>query len=195
MNKEQKVKEAMSERELRLNLYITQAIIIALSIFLSYMLFHDVTVLYLLFVWNPKEIIILGGGIACIIVLIDLAYTKLLPEEWLDDGGINDRIFRGISIPHLFFLTLLIGTSEELLFRGILQTKVGLVYASIVFAVLHIRYLKKPFLFIFVLFISVVFGSLFLWTGNILVTIFAHFLVDFIMGLYVRKTREGEEHV
>ncbi|WP_416826763.1 CPBP family intramembrane glutamic endopeptidase [Ectobacillus polymachus] len=193
MNKEQE--QNMTVRELRLHLLITQAIIITLSVLLSYMLFHDVSKLYSLFVWDPIVILIGGGGIAGCIVLVDLVATKLLPEEWMDDGGINDRIFRGISVPYLFMLTLCIGFSEELLFRGILQTKFGIVASSIIFAVLHVRYLKKPFLFFFVLLISVSFGCLFVYTGNLLVPIFAHFLVDFIMGLHLRKVTEGEEDV
>ncbi|MGQ0517318.1 CPBP family glutamic-type intramembrane protease, partial [Bacillus sp. D-CC] len=43
------------------------------------------------------------------------------------------------------------------------------------------------FLFCFVCFISFVFGYVFEWTGNLFITIFAHFLVDFIMGLQLRK--------
>ncbi|WP_248490634.1 CPBP family intramembrane glutamic endopeptidase, partial [Staphylococcus aureus] len=71
--------------------------------------------------------------------------------------------------------------------RGVVQTHFGIVIASFVFAVLHIRYIKKPFLFCFVCFISFVFGYVFEWTGNLFITIFAHFLVDFIMGLQLRK--------
>ncbi|CEY31555.1 CAAX amino terminal protease self-immunity [Streptococcus pneumoniae] len=112
---------------------------------------------------------------------------RVFPESWFDDGGINDKMFRGMSVLHLLVITFLIGFAEEFLFRGVVQTHFGIVIASFVFAVLHIRYITKPFLFCFVCFISFVFGYVFEWTGNLFITIFAHFLVDFIMGLQLRK--------
>ena len=86
----------------------------------------------------------------------------------------------------LLVITFVIGFAEEFLFRGVVQTHFGIVIASFVFAVLHIRYIKTV-LFCFVCFISFVFGYVFEWTGNLFITIFAHFLVDFIMGLQLRK--------
>ncbi|MFX3624744.1 MAG: lysostaphin resistance A-like protein [Ectobacillus sp.] len=192
MNQHKKI-EAMSNRELRLNLYITQLIILAVSILLSFWLFDDFAALRALWRWEPVSIVMYGGGAALLIVLIDYAAMQFFPESWFDDGGINERIFRGMSISHLAFVTFVIGFAEELLFRGILQTHFGLAFASIVFALLHVRYVMKPFLFIFVLLISIAFGYLFHYTGNLFVTVFAHFLVDFIMGMYLRQENEGEE--
>ncbi|MFD3446143.1 CPBP family intramembrane glutamic endopeptidase [Microbacteriaceae bacterium 4G12] len=191
-NQQEKINE-MTDRELRLNLYITQAIILLISVILAYWLFDNVSEFLIIWKWEPISILFWGGGAAACIVVIDFIAMKLLPERWFDDGGINDRMFRGISVPQLMFVTALIGFGEELLFRGILQTKFGLLFASIVFALLHVRYITKPFLFSFVLLISIAFGYLFEYTGNLLVTIFAHFLVDFIMGLSLRKDPEDGE--
>ncbi|WP_028400460.1 CPBP family intramembrane glutamic endopeptidase [Ectobacillus panaciterrae] len=193
MSNQQEKLNAMTDRELRLNLYITQGIILFVSGVLSYWLFGRFSAMVSLFQWEPAVIVGLGGAAAFLIVFIDYIAIKMLPESWFDDGGVNDRIFRGISISHLAAITLLIGFAEELLFRGIIQTHFGLGYASILFAVLHIRYIKKPFLFVFVLLISISFGYLFAWTGNLLVTIFAHFLVDFIMGLHLRGETKDED--
>lgn len=186
MRKRYKAIEAMTDYELRLNLYITQGIILLVSALLSVWLFDNMFDFYSLFVWNPIEVIGIGGGSALFIVLVDYIAMKLFPLHWFDDGGINSRLFRGITVSHLAFITLLIGFAEELLFRGIVQTHFGIGFASVVFALLHIRYIMKPFLLMFVLLISIAFGYLFEYTGNLLVTICAHFLVDFIMGLYLR---------
>lgn len=180
----------MSDRDLRFNLYITQALILFVCIILSYWLFDDIDSFLAMWQWKPLSIVLFGGGAALVIILIDYVAMRVFPESWFDDGGINERMFRGLSIPHLLGVTLLIGTCEELLFRGILQTHFGLVAASVMFAVLHVRYIAKPFLFSFVLVISIAFGYLFAYTGNLLVTIFAHFLVDFVMGLYMRRKNE-----
>jgi membrane protease YdiL (CAAX protease family) len=195
MNNQREKLSTMSDRELRFNLYVTQALILAVSCVLSYWMFDKWKDLFSLFKWEPVTIVGLGGGTAFGIMFIDYVAMKLLPEHWFDDGGVNNRVFRGISIFHLVVLTLLIGFAEELLFRGIIQTYFGLGFASGIFAILHIRYIKKPFMFTFVLLISIAFGYLFDYTGNLLVTIFAHFLVDFIMGLHLRAETEGEEDV
>jgi len=188
-SQQEKIKN-MSDRDLRFNLYITQALILFVCIILSYWLFDDIDSFLAMWQWKPLSIVLFGGGVALVIILIDYVAMRVFPESWFDDGGINERMFRGLSIPHLLGVTLLIGTCEELLFRGILQTHFGLVAASVMFAVLHVRYIAKPFLFSFVLVISIAFGYLFAYTGNLLVTIFAHFLVDFVMGLYMRRKNE-----
>ena len=76
--------------------------------------------------FNWKDMILYGGGTACLIVLIDLLLMKMLPENQLDDGGINERIFANLSLLHIVILSLVIAISEELLFRGVIQTNFGL---------------------------------------------------------------------
>lgn len=184
--------EDMSPKEIRLNLYITQAIVICVGILLAYTFFPSMDIFLNLWSWDFLSIFFIGGGVACSIVLLDYIAMNLFPESWFDDGGINDRMFQGMSVFQVLAVTLLIGTAEEFLFRGVIQTYFGLIFASVIFAVLHIRYITKPFLFCFVLLISIVFGYVFQYTGNLLITIFAHFLVDFIMGLQLRnQTKDG----
>ncbi|MDM5154109.1 CPBP family intramembrane metalloprotease [Bacillus sp. DX1.1] len=187
MNIQRRSIEDMSPKEIRLNLYVTQLIIIGVGLVLSYILFPNMNEFYDLWKWEPVSILIIGSGVACSIVLLDYIAMHVFPESWFDDGGINDRMFQGISVPRLLLITLVIGAAEEFLFRGVLQTHFGLIIASFIFAILHIRYVLKPFLFCFVCIISFVFGYVFQGTGNLFITIFAHFLVDFIMGLQLRK--------
>ncbi|MCP8968727.1 CPBP family intramembrane glutamic endopeptidase [Ectobacillus ponti] len=186
-----KTLDEFTDRELRLNLYMTQAIILGVSLILGLILFQSAAEWRRLWRLDWEPVLLLGGGAAVLVVALDYMAMKLLPEAWFDDGGINERMFRGLSIPHLLLLTFIIGFAEELLFRGILQTHLGLWLSSLIFAALHLRYVAKPFLFAFVLSISMLFGWLFAWTDNLLVTVFAHFLVDFIMGLHLRES-EGE---
>jgi uncharacterized protein len=133
---------------------------------------------------------------------IDFLLMRYLPEHWYDDGGINEKIFQNRSIPHIFFLCLLIAFSEELLFRGVIQTHFGLFVASIVFALLHVRYLEKWFLFVMVVLLSFFLGYIYQRTNSLWVTIFAHFLIDFILAIdirlhYVRnmKQEDGSDNV
>ncbi|PFE04211.1 CPBP family intramembrane metalloprotease [Bacillus cereus] len=187
MNIQRRSIEDIGPKEIRLNLYITQLIIIGVGCALAYILFPNRNEFYDLWKWEPVSILVIGSVVAGGVVLLDYIAMQILPESWFDDGGINDRMFKGISVIQLFVITFVIGFAEEFLFRGVLQTQFGLVIASVIFAVLHVRYVKKPFLFCFVCMISFVFGYVFQWTGNLFITIFAHFLVDFIMGLQLRR--------
>jgi len=47
------------------------------------------------------------------------------------------EIFIHARLPDLFLISLIAGFAEEMLFRGILQAKVGIVAASLVFGLLH----------------------------------------------------------
>ncbi|WP_313888844.1 CPBP family intramembrane glutamic endopeptidase [Peribacillus sp. TH24] len=112
---------------------------------------------------------------------------RVTPSSYQDDGGINERIFSSLSYPMIFVVALVVAISEELLFRGVLQTHLGLLWTSIIFAAVHYRYLFNWFLFLNVLVLSFFIGFLFEWTNNLLVTITAHFLIDFILGVLIRR--------
>ncbi|MEH6978650.1 CPBP family intramembrane glutamic endopeptidase [Bacillus pseudomycoides] len=187
MNIQRRSIEDIGPKEIRLNLYITQLIIIGVGCASACILFPNRDEFYDMWKWEPVSILIIGSGVAGGVILFDYIAMQVFPESWFDDGGINERMLQGISVIQLLVITFVIGFAEEFLFRGVLQTHFGLVIASLIFAVLHIRYVMKPFLFCFVCIISFVFGYVFQWTGNLFITIFAHFLVDFIMGLQLRK--------
>ncbi len=161
--------------------------LLLVSIILGLILFGEFWFLTGMIEFNWKDMILYGGGTACLIVLIDLLLMKILPENQLDDGGINERIFANLSLLHIVILSLVIAISEELLFRGVIQTNFGLFIASGLFAIIHVRYLAKPVLFISVVGISFMIGILFELTGNVLVTITAHFFIDFTMGCLIKR--------
>src|SRR5699024_12769703 len=105
----------------------------------------------------------------------------IFPKRYYDDGGINERIFKNLSIKEIFLITLLIAISEELLFRGVIQTTFGYLFASILFALVHLRYLKKPVLLISFLVISFLIGYIFLLTLNFFVSIITFFIFYFLL--------------
>lgn len=96
----------------------------------------------------------------------------------------------------------MIAFSEELLFRGVIQTHFGLFVASTVFALLHVRYLEKLFLFAMVVLLSFFLGYIYELTNSLWVTIFAHFLIDFVLAVDIRlnyirnmKQKDGGDRV
>lgn|SRR5690625_4308238 len=183
---QKKLIEQMTDDQLQQSLYMSQLILFSLAIILSMFLFDHLTNWLQLLTFNVYDIFYYGCLPGLLIVFVDIVLMRVLPKDALDDGGINERIFRNRSVSNILWIATIVAISEELLFRGVIQTVFGYFIASTIFALVHVRYLKKPALFISVLLISFYLGYLYEITGNLLVTIVAHFLVDFILGLIIR---------
>lgn len=171
---------------------ITQAVLLSqlfffiLSLILYFIFMRDINKLSNLIQLNWDEIFYYGIVLAVILVFIEIILYILLPKHHFDDGGINIKLFQNQSNVMIFTLALIIAIVEELLFRGILQTLFGYMFASLLFIVLHTRYLKKPILLFILICTSFLIGYLFLLTNNLLVTIVFHFVVDFLLGLFIK---------
>ncbi|ADU94627.1 CPBP family intramembrane glutamic endopeptidase [Geobacillus sp. Y412MC52] len=179
----------MTDREVLFHLYVTQGLLLLAAGGCSLFLF-DWAEWRRLWRFDLTDVLLYGAGGAALVLAVDFLAMRYLPDDWHDDGGVNEKIFRGRSIPHLFFLCALIAVTEEWLFRGVVQTHWGLGAASVVFALLHVRYLEKWFLFLMVMLVSLFLGMLYEQTGSLWVTITAHFLIDFVLALHIRS---GEE--
>jgi hypothetical protein len=178
--------KSMSDSQLLKQLYFTQILLLTISAVLSMILFNGVSEFAGL--WKPDtgQVLLIGGLTAGAVLIFDWIIMKTMPEEMYDDGGINEKMFRNRSVPHIIFLCVLISFTEEVLFRGILQTHFGFWAASLIFAVLHFRYLSKWLLFCMVVLISLLLGFVYEQTGNLFVTVFAHFLIDLVFAIQIR---------
>lgn len=186
-NNQKELIKDLTDRELLLNLYVTQAILLSIAFVIGVWKYDSFASFAELWQWSSSDIWIIGGISGILVVALDLVLMKMLPQKWYDDGGINERIFRHRSLPHLFFLCLMIAFTEEILFRGVLQVHFGLFWASVIFALVHVRYLSKVFLLVSVVVLSFLLGVLFSWTDNLAVTVTAHFLIDFLLALKINK--------
>lgn len=191
MRKQSDIIKQLSDHELKIQLVLSQSLLIFLSIILSYVLFDSLIDWFDYLKLSYFDILIYGVIPGLLIVTIDLVCMNILPKRLFDDGGINDRIFHNRSVADIFFLTLLVAIAEELLFRGVLQTSFGYLIASGLFVLVHFRYLKKPILLLSIILVSFYIGYIFVLTENLLVTITAHFVVDFIFGLVIRFRKRG----
>ncbi|MFD9626809.1 CPBP family intramembrane glutamic endopeptidase [Peribacillus muralis] len=186
-NKQAELIKQLTNKQLLLNLFLTQIILLTLAFFLGIILFKDRSAFFNLFIFDDLNIFLIGVPAGVLVVVLDVVLMKVTPSSYQDDGGINERIFSNLSYSMIFVVAAVVAISEELLFRGVLQTHFGLLWTSIIFAVIHYRYLFNWFLFINVLVLSFFIGFLFEWTDNIIVTIIAHFLIDFILGVLIRN--------
>lgn len=183
----------ISTKQLLFHLYLTQIILLTISSILGIILFDSLSEFLNLFKWNDYRIWVMGGVAGLAVVMLDLILMRLLPSSYYDDGGLNERIFRNRNIVHIAFIAAVVAFCEELLFRGIIQTHAGLVVSSIIFAIVHYRYLFNWFLFLNIIILSFFIGYLFLLTGNLLVTIFMHFIIDFLLGILIKNRNNEQE--
>jgi uncharacterized protein len=175
----------LTDKDLIRHLYLTQIILLVLSLGLIPFLFEGFTY-WQQFNLVDIHIVTIGLSAGLMVVIIDFLFTKWLPSSYYDDGGLNERIFRHQSVFHIFIITLFVAFSEEMLFRGIIQTKMGLILSCIIFAVVHYRYLFNWFLFINIVLLSFLIGFIFAWTDNLAVTIVMHFVIDFFSGIQIK---------
>lgn len=176
----------LSEKQLIFHLYGTQGLLLVVSIFLGFILFDDYSTFLQLFNGRDPNIFIVGGSIGLAVVLLDMLLTKILPSTFYDDGGLNERIFKSRSIVHIALIASVVAFCEELLFRGVLQTHFGLIVSSGLFALVHYRYLFNWFLFVNITILSFLIGFIYEITENILVTMFMHFVIDFLLGVLIK---------
>ena len=192
-NKQAELVKQLRDEELYKSLVLTQLLLLITSAILGLFVFDNLTEFFLLFNYRDWSILSVGISSGLLVVIYDLLSMKFLPERYFDDGGINERIFRSMKGWQIVLFVLLVSIAEELLFRGIIQTYVGLGMASLIFALIHIRYLYNVYMFINILLLSFFIGLVFEWTDNLLVTIVMHFTIDFILGMIIHRQANPPE--
>lgn len=179
----------LNDRLLLINLYITQGL--TLFIGLVILLFQKRNPISLFHFPKSVEFLYWGVGLAVVMFVIDLLLSKFIAEDSLDDGGINVMLFRKRPIWHIFVISAVVAICEELLFRGAIQHGIGPYWTSILFAVIHIRYLKHWIPTGWVFASSYGLGYIYILSGSLWAPIICHFLIDFISGLVIKFRRES----
>lgn len=189
MNNKSHIIQQMTSRELKNQVWLTQVIWFILnSLFLVFLV--DVDHLIKSLHWNLYEIIVYGVIVGLFISIMNICLIHIFPKRMWDDGGINEKVFREGSRLEIILLCFIVAIMEEILFRGIIQAIFGYWIASIVFAVVHFRYLKKPLLLLSIVFLSFGIGYIFMYTSNLLVVILLHFVLNVTLALRIRHKGE-----
>jgi uncharacterized protein len=184
-NKYNELIKGLTDRELLFHLYMTQIILLVITIVLGILLFDQFSFMKAID-FSDMRILLIGVPAGVAIVILDILLMKWLPSSYYDDGGLNNRIFRNRSILHIAWIAAVVAISEELLFRGVIQTKVGLILASLIFAIIHYRYLFNWFLFTNIVILSFFIGYMYEWSNNLALTMVMHFTIDFLLGIYIK---------
>jgi membrane protease YdiL (CAAX protease family) len=179
--------EQMDNRTLYLNLVVTQAALGILgAILYVFFLRENLTLLDLFHLQNINRSLFYGSIFAFVVICLDLVLMKVLDKSYFDDGGVNERLFRDLNVGQIALVALFVSFIEEWLFRGVLQNIIGIFWTSILFAAIHYRYFHKWIYSLLIITISFGFGYLYAWTDSIWSVIFAHFIIDFCLGLLIR---------
>jgi membrane protease YdiL (CAAX protease family) len=92
-------------------------------------------------------------------------------------------IFSNCTLIDLLIISLLAGIGEEFLFRGIIQAKLGIVAASIIFGLFHA---VSPAYVIAATVMGFYIGAAYQMSGGLLVPVQIHFAYDFAALIYLR---------
>ncbi|EJL40961.1 hypothetical protein BAG01nite_01170 [Brevibacillus agri] len=182
----------VDEATLRLNLWLTQALVLAAAAASSFWV-HGWQGTLGLFSFPGWKGIGLACGVAAGIVLFSIAMETYLPRRWQDDGSINEKVFGAMSSSLTVLVCVIVGIGEEWLFRGVIQPFAGNAWTSLIFTLVHVRYLKKPLLIASVYGTSWLLGLLMDWHGSLWPPIVAHIAIDVSLAFYLQKTLKKEK--
>lgn len=182
--------DELSDKLLLVNLYATQALTVIIG--LAWVFFQGQNILEIFRIQGSLSFLYWGAGLAALVVAFDIGISRWIPDEAKDDGGVNERIFRSRPLWHIVLICAVVSVCEELLFRGAMQHAFGPYWTSIIFAAIHVRYLRHWIPTGMVFAISYGLGWLLMYTGTIWAPIFTHFLVDLTMGIIIKYRREEE---
>lgn len=93
------------------------------------------------------------------------------------------EIFSNAKLIDLIVISLIAGISEEILFRGVLQVKYGIVAASIVFGLAHCI---SPAYVITAAIMGFYIGAFYYFSNSLLVPVQIHFIYDLGALIYLR---------
>jgi membrane protease YdiL (CAAX protease family) len=128
-----------------------------------------------------------GAGVGLAITAASSIVYRLWPAYRQSADFYLALVIKPLEWPDLLWLGLLPGMSEELLFRGVMLSDLGmdttaLVISSLCFGILHFSGPQQWSYVIWATLVGLALGYSALATGNLLVPIVAHILTNWISG-------------
>lgn len=178
---------------LLINLYATQGLVLGLALVIVLVQKRSPVAVFFVEPGTLGSVLAHGIGCAALVLAADALLTRLAPRQMTDDGGLNEKLFARRPLWHLVVICLVVAVCEELLFRGALQPLIGNYWTSVLFAAIHVRYLRHwlPTLAVFA--VSWGLGWILVRTGSLAAPVLAHFLIDLVNGYVLRRKSRHEK--
>jgi len=122
-------------------------------------------------------------GLILLALVVTAVWLAVDPRSYEQIGKLSDAMLGGLAGSGLlaaFAIGGIAGVSEETLFRGALQPKLGIVLPTLLFTLLHSQYLISPATAL-VLALGLALALIRRWTGSTLICVLTHFLYNFLM--------------
>ena len=127
-----------------------------------------------IFAWG----LVLSAAMALAAVLFALG-----AGDWLEqDSPAAIAWLAALPVAFRLLISLTAGVVEEIFFRGFLQKRIGLVAATVLFVAGHAGY-GQPFMLFGITLLSLFYGLLARWRGNVWAAMVAHALFDAVQLL------------
>lgn len=123
---------------------------------------------------------------SALLLSLQFIFLKYVERDLLTDE-LNLVLISKFSLAELFVIFFTGALVEEILFRGIIQTHLGIWLASFLFTIIHFRYLQKIVLIMEVYLMGLILGAMYLLTQTIWVPIFCHLTVNIITAFMIKK--------
>lgn len=135
---------------------------------------------------KPAQLLLvfpLALGLILLALIVTGAWLAIDPLGYEKIGKLGNAVLGGLGgygLLAAFAIGGIAGISEETLFRGALQPKLGIVLPTLLFALLHSQYLLSPATAL-VLALGFALALVRRWTGSTLICVLTHFLYNFLM--------------
>lgn len=178
-----KKNEVLSRSQVLIAMAVTAIIFLGISKLWVYLTGIPMVPLY----WNIEHGAIglgIGLGVALLSSLIYEIWEsyRIAAQEYLD------MVLKPLEAVDLIWLGLLPGLSEEMLFRGVALSALGmngiaLIITSVVFGALHMASAKHLSYTVWAIAVGMMLGAITMYTGNLLSAIVAHIVTNSLSGV------------
>ena len=120
-------------------------------------------------------------GAGCGLAVVALSRVLERAFAWARElGDAMGELLGKLDSRTILVVAVFSALGEEMLFRGLLQPSIGLVWSSLIFGLLHVgpgrRYIPWT---VMAVGMGFAFGGMFFYTGNLLAPILAHFTINY----------------
>jgi membrane protease YdiL (CAAX protease family) len=128
---------------------------------------------------TPKNIVI-GAGLFAFVLLIELLLQEISQVTGIPLPTNVNALLASMPLPFLVFSFLIVPINEEILFRGFLVSRIGIIASALLFAIPHLLSYSSVSELVAAFAFGIAAGYVFKKTGSLYPSIFVHMLVNLI---------------